>query len=311
MRRERGLALIVALLVVAVTAVIATSLMRGETVWLKESRNIDAQTQARAATTGALRLAALELTAQGRASPIDSLAEPWARPLPRFPVAGGVIHARLVDPQGRFNLNDLVVAGHPVPAAIAVFTRLLQALGLNAALSQAVVAWETPPGMAGGGFDARYLGRRTPYRAGRQPLSGISELRLVAGFNARSVRALRPYVTALPLATPINVDTAPPLVLTALCPGLTLKEADALSAEALRSPFPSVAAFQAALPHGIAPATSASVQTQYFLAHVTARFDGLLARRRALLYRPARARRTVIVWQEALWRHSHRKPTNS
>lgn len=311
MKKEGGLALIVALLVVALTAIIAASLMRGESVWFKESLNIRALSQAHAAMDGAFRLAAVEVTHEGRHDPIDSLTERWAKPLPRFPVAGGVVHAFLKDPEGRFNLNDLVVAGQSVPTAVAVFTRLLQLIGLNPALAQAVVAWEMPPGSQGAGLDAVYLGRRTPYRAGRQPLSGVSELRLVSGFNAKIVHDLRPYVTALPLVTPINVNTAPALVLAALCPGLTLKEGGTLGAEALQTPFASEAAFQAALPHGILPTYQADVQTNYFVAHVTARFGGLVARRRALLYRPARGQTTVILWQEALWEHHRTKRTHS
>lgn len=311
MKRERGLALIVALLVVALTALIAAALMRGESVWFKESLNIRSLAQARAAMDGAFRLAAVEVTHEGRHDQIDALTQRWAQPLPRFPVAGGVVHATVADPEGRFNVNDLVVAGQSVPAAVAVFTRLLQLAGLNPSLAQAVVAWEMPPGSPSTGFNAVYLGRRTPYRAGRQPLAGVSELRLVAGFNAKTVRALRPYVTALPLVTPINVNTAPALVLAALCPGLTIKQGATLGAQALQTPFVSEAAFQTALPHGLTPVYQASVQTNYFLVHVTARFGGLVARRRALLYRAVRGQTTVILWQEALWQHhrAKRRPT--
>jgi len=311
MKSERGLALIVALLVVALTALIAAALMRGESVWFKETMNIRSLSQARAAMDGAFKLAAAEVTREGHDDQIDSLTERWAQPLPRFPVAGGVIHAALVDPEGRFNLNDLVVAGQSVPTAVAVFTRLLQLVGLDPALAQAVIAWEMPPGSSGSDLDAVYLGRRTPYRAGRQPLSGVSELRLVSGFSAKIVRGLRPYVTALPMATPINVNTAPALVLAALCSGLTVKQAGILGAQALQTPFGSTAAFQAALPHGLVPIYQIDVQTNYFVVHVSARFGGLVARRRALLYRPARGQTTTILWQEALWRHYHKKRTSS
>ncbi len=311
MRRERGLALIVALLIVALTALIASDLMRGESVWFKESTNVRALAQGQAAIDGALRLAAVELSREGQNVDIDALTGQWAQPLPRFPVAGGVVTADLTDPQGRFNLNDLVVDGHAAPGAVATFSRLLQLLGLNPALAQAVVAYETPPGMPDGGFDASYPARAHPYRAARQPFAGVSELRLVQGFSAHIVQALRPYVSALPLATAVNVDTAPGVVLAALVPGLTVKEGLTLSTEAMTQPFQTTAAFAAALPRGMAPAYAIAVQTQYFMAHVTARFDGLTVRRRALLYRPNRAQTTLILWQEALWRHHHASTTTS
>jgi len=200
------------------------------------------------------------------------------------------------------------VAGRPVPAAVTVFTRLLRLVGLDPALAQALIAWELPAGSADAELDAVYLGRRTPYRAGQQRLSGMSELRLVLGFSAKSVRALRPYVTALPQVTPININTAPALVLAALCPGLGLRPAGLLAAQA---PYTSTAAFQAALPPGSRPIFRIVVQTHYFLVYATARFGGLVARRRALLYRPARGQTTAILWQEALWRHRHTRQTGS
>ncbi|WP_298136438.1 type II secretion system minor pseudopilin GspK [Acidiferrobacter sp.] len=307
MTGERGLALIMALLVVALVAAIAGALMRGESVWLTETADIRAQAQAQAAIDGVLRVAAVLVTAQGRRDRIDDRAERWAGRWPPWPVAGGTVRARLIDPQGRFNLNDLVVAGRVVPAALAVFARLLRLAGLNPGLARAVAAWEIPPGWPGGRIDAVYGGRRTPYWAARAPLSRVSELSLVPGFSARVVRVLRPYIAALPRPTPINVDTAPSLVLCALCPGLTPEEARIVRREALRTPFASAAAFGEVLPRGVQPAYRAVTRTHYFLVRVTARFAGLVARRQGLLYRASRTQVTVIVWQEASWGH-HRIP---
>lgn len=309
MTGARGLALIVALLVVALTAMLAVSLMRSESVWLKESTNLRVLVQAQAAIDGVLRLSAIALTADSRNQPTDALTGAWAQPLPPCSVAGGVVDAHLTDPTGRFNVNDLVVGGQPVPAAVAVFTRLLALAGLDPALAAAVVAWERPPGTAGGRLDTVYLARRHPSRAGRGPLAGVSELRLVLGFSPRRVQALRPYVTALPQVTPVNIDTAPGRVLVALAPGLTVQEGRILQSTAARAPFASPAAFIAALPAGVVPIMPIAVQTNYFMVHVTARFDDLTVRRRALLWRPAHGQPTTILWQEALWSHRHRSPT--
>jgi general secretion pathway protein K len=74
-----------------------------------------------------------------------------------------------------------------------------------------------------------------PYAPAKRPLISVSELRLVMGIDAQTMGALLPLVSALPLSEPetdgvpgeaaskqnvqlskININTAPPLVLTAL-----------------------------------------------------------------------------------------------
>jgi general secretion pathway protein K len=48
----------------------------------------------------------------------------------------------------------------------------------------------------------------------------VEELYRVRGFDAAAVAKLRPYVSALPASTRLNVNTAPEAVLLAVLPGL-------------------------------------------------------------------------------------------
>src|SRR5262249_16847316 len=71
-----------------------------------------------------------------------------------------------------------------------------------------------------GAEDAYYLSLPKPYRAANAPMMQIEELYQVRGFDAATVKKLRPFVTALPPAKPgiastttINVNTAPAEVL--------------------------------------------------------------------------------------------------
>jgi general secretion pathway protein K len=69
--------------------------------------------------------------------------------------------------------------------------------------------------LPGGAEDLDYLNlSEQPYRAANRMMSSPSELRLIKGFEDPEVyRKLAPYVTALPTVTPINVNTAGPVIL--------------------------------------------------------------------------------------------------
>src|SRR5690606_9440832 len=117
------------------------------------------------------------------------------------------------------------------PNAVLQFRRLLQLLELDERLVNALLDWLDPDINARfpeGAEDDHYLRLEPPYRAANAPLTHVSELRLVAGYEAEVVARLRPYVTALPQATALNVNTAPALLLATLVEGMGLVEAEGL-----------------------------------------------------------------------------------
>src|SRR4029079_10158306 len=71
----------------------------------------------------------------------------------------------------------------------------------------------------GGGESAYYLSLKRPYRAANQLLAQVDELYRVRGFDAATVAKLRPHVTALPVRTSININTASGAVLAAVFDG--------------------------------------------------------------------------------------------
>ena len=72
-----------------------------------------------------------------------------------------------------------------------------------------------------GDEDGYYQQQTPPYRAANRPLLSLDELSLIEGFDAQLVRALKQYVTVYPPvgAQGINLNTAPPHVLTAIYHG--------------------------------------------------------------------------------------------
>jgi general secretion pathway protein K len=208
-RGQRGIALLVALLVVALAAVLIAGLVdRGE-LGFARTRNQLLEAQAQAYARGleiyAARVLQEDWAASG-GSGADSNASAWALPLPPTPVPGGLITATMRDRNGCFNLNNLVDAsGQPDPPWPDKFRRLLGALRLDPDLADAVVAWMNPQS---GADDPYYLSQTLPYRQARRGFIHVSELRLVKGVSGDVYAALAPHVCALPRGTRINVNTA-------------------------------------------------------------------------------------------------------
>lgn len=115
-RREGGAALVVALLVFALSAALLVGLQREFTLQMQRGTNTFLAEQGWAYLLGAeaLGIVALRLDAQADAqgeTPQDRLSEVWASEATPYPLAeGGWLLGGLEDLQGRFNLNALVLS---------------------------------------------------------------------------------------------------------------------------------------------------------------------------------------------------------
>ena len=120
-RKQRGVALIIALILVALATILATKLSFDG--WLERQRTLGvlAAEQALQFSMGAEALAADVLTQSAQGNADVTLADPWAQatqPLPLTPENNpegepiGTLQAALEDMQGRFNLNNLA---HTLP----------------------------------------------------------------------------------------------------------------------------------------------------------------------------------------------------
>lgn len=302
MRAQRGIAVITAILVVALVASAASFMAWQQQLWVRQVENLNAQAQSRAVVLAALQWARSALADDARRSNVDHLDEGWAQPLTPLPVEGGELAGTVTDEQGRFNLNSLVRDGRTSATDLAVFRRLLELLQLSPDLANAVVDWIDPDfevTYPGGAEDMDYLGLEPPYRAGNRVLTTVDGLARVKGFDADTLERLRPFVTALPIATPINVNTAPPEVLAAAIADLPLDQARTLADGRRGRHFKDLADFRTRLPEGTAQVNDAvlGVASRYFLVSGHARFGRARVGYAALLERDATAW-PKLVWQK-------------
>jgi len=299
-RTQRGIALVTAVMIVAIAAAIAVQIAFAHQIWFRQMENVADRGATDWLRRGALHWASLALLDDAARNSIDHLGESWAMGLPILPVEGGAIKVSIEDAQSRFNLNNIVRNNTVSPTDFPVFQRLLIGLQLDPSLADALVDWidEDSQTRAGGAEDIDYLSGNPPYRAANRPLASVDELRLVRGFDAKTVAALLPYVTVLPPATAseINVNTASPVVLAALVQGLDLPTAQRIAEDRSSTPYKTTADFTAKLPRGLTPPTVGMVvKTDFFLVTLDTAIGRHERRTEALLQRLSN-KTTAWIW---------------
>jgi len=266
--RQKGVALIIALILVALATILATKLSFDGFMERQRTIGVLSGDQAMQFGLGAEALAADILT-QGNTAQV-TLADPWAQPTPMLPITPesdpeaepiGTLQGMLEDMQGRFNLNNL---GHfttatgsaatpatPDPVPLAQFERLLVLLGLEPKWAQMAQDWimanNAISGMQAATGDSVYMSQTPPYRAGQFPMTSPTELMNLPGFGYERYRKIAPYVTALPnAATLINICTASTVVLESLADNLNgeFGNADSLANGRKTGCFPDMNTFR-------------------------------------------------------------------
>lgn len=232
--KNQGVALVVALLVVAMVALLATALSSDFLLMFRRVENQLYSEQAYAYLLGAEELARAALLQDLQADADkrnDNLEEPWAQPQ-KFPTDYGWITGRVEDLQGRFNLNSVSGSAGGAPGQYSVsqnqLIRLLQSLELETplaldqaqALTEALTDWiDEGDEVSGlGGAESQYYAETEPMqRSANRKLVSPSELMLLKGMTPDIYRALAPLVTVWPRnGSALNINTAPPQVLRSL-----------------------------------------------------------------------------------------------
>jgi general secretion pathway protein K len=240
-RHQRGVALIIALILVALATILATKLTFDGFLERRRAIGVLAAEQALHFGMGAEALAADVLAQDLQNSPtLTTLTGPWAQPTQPLPITPqdnpegepiGTLQGQLEDMQGRFNLNNLgriadagpqgsTTVAMQDPEPLAQFQRLLVLVGLEpkwAGIARDWIDADDIPGSPDGAEDQIYTSQTPPYRTGNWPMMSPSELMNLPGFGADRYRKIAPYVTALPTAkATINICTASAPVLETL-----------------------------------------------------------------------------------------------
>jgi general secretion pathway protein K len=232
-RDERGVALLLALLVLTLLVALILEFDAEARREYQEAAafrdNVKATTLVRAGVQAARAALQLDVQKQKQSGDsFDALTDVWATPLTNYQVGDGSLTAQIDDEAGKLNLNDLAAsAGDPnaKQAPVKRIKRLFELLQFNPDVVDAVVDWVDPDDTPepSGAETSYYQTLRPAYRAANGPLETLSDLRLVKGMTDDMIRKLSRYVTVFPRegGSKVNINTADPIVLQALDPGVT------------------------------------------------------------------------------------------
>jgi general secretion pathway protein K len=300
LRRQRGVAVITALLLTTLAVTIVASLFWRQQVQVRSMENQRLHLQTKWILRGALDWTRLILPVSvvdnfGMTTP-DGI---WATPLAetrlddyveRERVEGeqfdATLSGQISDAQARYNLANLAVSKIVNPGQIEAFRRLLTNVQLDPGLAllaaQAIAAGQPAAAAA---LDAQGGVLQTT-QGGSESMEFIrvEDLLSVPGFTPAMVERLRPFVIVLPAPTPVNVNTASAEVLAAIVEGFSTSEAAALLYGRKSGYFRNEAAFLAQL-NGkkLISGVNVAVKSDYFLVDSRVRLDRAALDAQALL----------------------------
>lgn len=234
MQRQRGIALITILMMVALATILAAGIAKQQGATAQGTQSLMQQNQALLyAKSAEAFFSELLIDDAKNAAELDHLQETWAQPMPPFPVDGGLVTGRLEDQNAKFNLNSLVQAdGEKInPAAQAWCIRVLQHANLAPELVEALIDWQDQNDELTGTMGAEsgyYQSLGQGYLAPNQALTDVAELKQIRGFDQQHYQVLKPYVAAYPREQKVNVNTASAWLLSTIDPKLKLSEVENL-----------------------------------------------------------------------------------
>ena len=245
MNRQRGVALITAILIMALITTLTYSLEWDNSLDLRRTYVSLYRGEAIQAAMGAESWVLGMLRQDFEDSDTDHLGEIWASDIPPLPLEGddiqGEIFGQIEDLQGRFNINNLIGADGKVDQpSLDQYERLLLALGLDVRFAGITADWvdsDTESGFPDGAEDSIYTGIVPPYLTANRAITSTSELAALEGMDKTTLDILRPHIVALPGRTLINVNTATGPVLQSLDENLSVADVERLLAEREESGF--------------------------------------------------------------------------
>jgi general secretion pathway protein K len=306
---QRGAALLTAMIIVTLVATLAAAM-----VWQQwRAVQIEVAERARLQSawilSGALDWAKLILREDGKAGGADHLGEPWAVPLAEARLSTflaadknntddgpeAFLSGSIIDVQSRFNLRRLIDNENKVSK------------GQVEALQQLFKAIEVEPGLA----ERIAIGLRDaiapPANSGEGPQNVPLLPRSVwqlgwLGVDADSIQRMAPYVTLLPVPTPINVNTAPAEVLMAAIPGLDRGTAQRIVEHRQRSPFKATQDMLSLLPAALQsqPFSPNDLHTtsSFFEVRGRLRLDDRVLEESSLVERQPSSNVVITLWRQ-------------
>ncbi|MBV5295651.1 MAG: type II secretion system minor pseudopilin GspK [Curvibacter lanceolatus] len=268
--RQRGAALLAAMLTVTLVATLAAGALWQQWRAVEVESAERARVQSSWILTGALDWSRLILREDARSGGPDTLSEPWAIPLQEARLSSflaadqsntasddkdlteAFLSGAITDQQGRLNLQNLINNKQLSESAHRATSKLFDLLGLPEAqlttLEQNLL-----------------LAQKAQETSAPLPAQRLDQL-LTYGLSASTLARLRPYVTLLPERTPVNLNTAPAEVIYASVRTLDMATAQRVVTQRTRTPFKAISDAGALMGDAVSQLSEAehSISSRYF-----------------------------------------------
>lgn len=235
-RAQGGAAILTAMLTVVLVATLASTVLWQQWRGVEVEAAERSRTQSTWVLTGALDWARLILREDARKGGADHLAEPWAVPLEEARLStflaadrsdaqeseatpAAFLSGQIIDLQSRLNVVNLVQDGKIHEPSRLAFARLFELLNL-------------PTSELGALAENLRLAQDNRPEAGSNPAAPLwpqeADQLVWFGLSPRTIAVLRPFITVLPVRTPVNLNTAPAEVIYACVEAYDMADAQRL-----------------------------------------------------------------------------------
>jgi len=304
---QTGAALLMAMLTVALVASLAAGALWQQWRSVEVETAERARVQSRWVLIGALDWARLILREDARAGGADHLAEPWAVPLEEARLSTFLaadktttlenddsatqtfLSGLITDLQARLNVTNLVDGGKVSEPAQQAFAKLFKQLGL-------------PPSELTALAENLRLAQDTSTDNNAAQQTSLLPQRVDQlvwlGLSPRSLAVLRPYITLLPVRTPVNLNTASATVLYACIPALDMAGAQRLVSARQSSHFRTLADAAALIGQSSRALNESqhSISTRFFEIQGRLRLDQSVVEEHSVVQRDGLSVKTL--WRE-------------
>lgn len=317
MKRQHGAALLTAMLCVTLVATFASAALWQQWRSVEIEAAERSRTQMQWVLNGALDWARLILQEDARGGAIDHLSEPWALPLQEARLSSflavdqnntddamnAFLSGQISDQQALLNVRNLVQNGKTSAHALRAFGRLFALLNLPPSqlqlLADGLLASDAANQTASDAASGNNPGAQAPLQPQR-----LEQL-VWLGLPAQTLQALAPYATLLPVATPVNLNSASAEVLHAALDDVDMARARQLVTQRSTAHFKTLsdALRSAGLSEQAAARADArdfSVGSDFFAVRGRLRLEQVAVQEVSLVERSGSAARVVWRQREAL-----------
>jgi general secretion pathway protein K len=317
-KRQRGVAIITALLVVTIAATISVTISTRLQLDVRRTGNLITIDQGYYYALFAEDYSLTLIKDQEKFDVlVDNLRE-FGHFKQVFPVEGGTVEGKVTDLNSCININALVNGAAVDPATEERLKRLFSIAGVKGNPTQAITDWidsgvtdstTTPDGAE----DGYYMNLEKPYRTGNSPLYSVSELRLVRGFednknydamlrlsrnfSANEKSPAAPSLCALTTGSKsINVNTATAEVLQSLSSDMTPTIVENIIQQRIQSPYNNIDDFTSSsnLATIIKNTDHLVTESEYFLLRTKAEIGSANMIMYSIIYRDASGKAEVV-----------------